>query len=433
MKLVSKFNMIFLSLVLMTTVLLFEISNQTRQEKFIVYRQSYKTGQVKTLSASECLISRSNNQEITKYIDGNVQQMYTFSHIETAQTGSLTDYRYIGDKPNNYVYFNCKDDSDTNTCEIWRIVGVFEVEDGNGNKEQRLKLIKSDSIGNYSWSTNNSNEWTTATLNAVLNNGSYWNSLSSTAKDMIGDAKFFLSGGTSDASTTASAYYTLERSNDNLINNSPNWIGKVAVMSPSDYAYTYALNVNESCYNSIINCTSDDSISSWIYNLDVTENGVNDKTQWLLFPFSANSNKTLSISTKLENSYIMYDIYNAHNVRPVVYLKSNIYLTDGTGSEESPYSLSFEVNSEKLNSGCYEEIIDDSELTNTDKTDDITVENIDNSSEVNTENTDTSSVVNVDNTLSTVSIVILIVSLMLIACGSFIIYFNCIKIKQSNK
>lgn len=418
----KKLNVVFFSLVLMTTILLFEIGNQSKKDIYIIDRQVYKTGQVKALSASECLISRSNNQEITKYADGNVQQMYTFNHVETIQTGSLTDYRYIGDIPNNYVYFNCTDDSDTSTCEVWRIIGVFEVEDENGNKEQRLKLIKSDSIGNYSWDSNNVNEWSTASLNTVLNSGEYWNSLSNTAKDMIGDAKYYLAGGTSNASTTASVYYISERSENVLTGNSTNWIGKVAIMSPSDYAYTYALNVNGSCYNSIINCSSEDSLSSWIYNLNATEDGGEDTTQWLLFPFSANSNGALNISTGLENSYIMYDVYNAYDVRPVVYLKSNVYLVDGTGSEESPYTLSLEVNSEKLNSGCYEEIKDDSEIVDDNNND----ENVDESGE-------TSSVVNVDNTLSTVSNTILVISLMLIVCGCFVIYFNCIKVKKGNK
>ena len=44
--------------------------------------------------------------------------------------------RYIGNKPNNYIYFNCSttDENEMNdtTCEKWRIVGVFNnIEDEN--------------------------------------------------------------------------------------------------------------------------------------------------------------------------------------------------------------------------------------------------------------------------------------------------------------
>ena len=72
--------------------------------------------------------------------------------------------RYAGANPNNYVYFNC-DDKDSNnvsygekdydytsSCEIWRIIGVFDVDNGMGKVEKRLKLIRdafADSDGNY--------------------------------------------------------------------------------------------------------------------------------------------------------------------------------------------------------------------------------------------------------------------------------------------
>ena len=36
--------------------------------------------------------------------------------------------RYYGASPNNYIYFNCDDYSNqtSSTCEVWRIIGVFE-------------------------------------------------------------------------------------------------------------------------------------------------------------------------------------------------------------------------------------------------------------------------------------------------------------------
>ena len=49
--------------------------------------------------------------------------MWTFSHEETEQLWTTTDYRYIGANPNNYVKFN---------DELWRIIGVFGVDDGTG-------------------------------------------------------------------------------------------------------------------------------------------------------------------------------------------------------------------------------------------------------------------------------------------------------------
>ena len=57
--------------------------------------------------------------------------------------------RYIGADPSNYIYFNCStsDISKMNsaTCEKWRIVGLFNnIEDENGNKSSRIKIIKDE-------------------------------------------------------------------------------------------------------------------------------------------------------------------------------------------------------------------------------------------------------------------------------------------------
>ena len=51
--------------------------------------------------------------------------------------------RYVGSNPCNYVSFN---------DETWRIIGVMNnIDDGSGKKETRLKIIRNESLGNYSW------------------------------------------------------------------------------------------------------------------------------------------------------------------------------------------------------------------------------------------------------------------------------------------
>ena len=92
--------------------------------------------------------------------------------------------RYIGADPDNYVYFNCSDYSNpsSSTCELWRIIGIFD-ENTHGVSGQKLvKLIRNESIGNYSWdnktsgvgsstSSNGSNDWSDARLMMLLNPG----------------------------------------------------------------------------------------------------------------------------------------------------------------------------------------------------------------------------------------------------------------------
>ena len=79
--------------------------------------------------------------------------------------------RYIGEwessKVKNKVYFNCEPDDGTyeyghedysydSSCETWRILGVFDVEDGKGNTEKRLKIINKESKFYASWDSSDS-------------------------------------------------------------------------------------------------------------------------------------------------------------------------------------------------------------------------------------------------------------------------------------
>ena len=199
------------------------------QSKIVVTSYDRKQG----TNAVELVKSKANEESLDYNTATSEQQkeMWTFTHPETEQTGALTDYRYIGANPNNYVKFN---------DELCRIIGVFSVDDGTGKVEERLKIIRDESIGNYSWdnkssgtgsstSSYGSNEWTDARLNYLLNPGHesesaggslYWNSgsgncysgsnnatttcdftstgLKEEARNMIGDSLWYLGGTTTD-------------------------------------------------------------------------------------------------------------------------------------------------------------------------------------------------------------------------------------------
>ena len=107
--------------------------------------------------------------------------------------------RYIGADPNNYVYFNCSDynNQSDSTCEKWRIIGVFNnVTKSDGSKENLAKIIRADSLGNYSWdykkngvgtSTTKygSSDWTDSQLMMMLNPTSYLKSGYTNSSDII--------------------------------------------------------------------------------------------------------------------------------------------------------------------------------------------------------------------------------------------------------
>ena len=305
-------------------------------------------------------IVASANPETLDYntaTDEQKNQMWTFTHEATEQLKATTDYRYIGANPNNYVKFN---------DELWRIIGVFDVDDGTGKIEKRMKIIRNESIGNYSWDYTSrgsfKNEWKKAQLNTLLNSGAYYNrttgsyynnstsasnvdftstGLTDTAKSMIGDAKWYL-GGTTDFTSSsnglASHFYSYERGTA-VYNSSrsTNWTGKVGLMYPSDYGYATSGGSSKnraSCmakelYNWDDSSYSDCKNNDWLYN--------SSQYQWTMSP---RADYSIGVFSVYAAGYV--DINNAYYAlagRPVVHLKSTIKVISGSGTTSSPFIL----------------------------------------------------------------------------------------------
>ena len=129
----------------------------------------------------------------------------TISNLAKTDTVNLAtddadkNVRYIGKDPSNYVYFNCSDYNNptADTCELWRIIGVFNnVTKSDGSKENLVKIIRADSLGNYFWdykkkgvgtSTDDggSNDWTDSQLMMMLNPTNYLKSGYTNSSDII--------------------------------------------------------------------------------------------------------------------------------------------------------------------------------------------------------------------------------------------------------
>ena len=285
-------------------------------------------------TAVDTLLAKVNPEDLdyNSATDTQKKEMWTFSHPETEQTEALTDYRYIGADPNNYVTFN---------NETWRIIGVFTVDDGTGKKEERLKIIRNESIGNMAWDSNKTNDWPNATLNANLNSGDYWtNNLSDNAKSMIGDTLWYLGGTSNYTSSTnglTSHFYSYERGTTVYSGRDTSWVGKVGLMYPSDYGYATSGGsttdrnacLNKELYNWDSSDFSDCKNNDWLYE--------SSYHQWTITPRASNSYYVFRVGFA---GYLRYYSANkAIGVRPVVFLKSSIKIVDGDGSSSNPYIL----------------------------------------------------------------------------------------------
>ena len=303
---------------------------------------------------------------------------------ELAQTDTTNlatdDYgntRYIGANPNNYV------DVDG---DIWRIIGVMkDIDDGTGDKSDRVKLIRIEPIGDYSWDTSESsinsgrgiNEWSQADLMKLLNPGYesesvggslYWNSSSGTCyygqnnettscdftstgikdklKNMLGNA-VWNTGVSTTPEQIASKFYTEERGTRNgkictsgnycndVIDRTTTWTGLIGLMYPSDYGYATSggsTTDRATCLNTVLDgYVGDCSENDWLY--------LSTLTQWTLSPF-ADSSDASTVHLLADNGTIVPDYAaNFIGVSPVVYLTSNVKISGGEGTSESPFSL----------------------------------------------------------------------------------------------
>ena len=265
--------------------------------------------------------------------------LYTITHPadNTLQIGtneSVTEYRYRGASPKNYVTFNGK---------MWRIIGVFKVDDGTGKIENRIKLIRNESIGEYKWDTSGSNNWARpSTLNTELNT-TYLNSLDSTSKSMIRNTKYYLGGYNGWASgqgytQTSVQMYSYERkiknttSNEFYYGSNPNsWVGKVALMYLSDYGYASSNCENKRIWdtNSSTNDIRACNGTNWLFK---------GNTEWLLPQDASGSRGAFFVySNGNANSNSVSDFQLA--VRPVLYLTSSVRITGGDGTSTNPYTL----------------------------------------------------------------------------------------------
>ena len=272
--------------------------------------------------------------------------LYTITHAKdsTLQIGTnedITEYRYRGASPKNYVTFN---------NEVWRILGVFPTDDGTGNIENRIKIIKDQSIGNYQWnttqvaSTSSYNNWTGATLMKYLN-GTYYNSLiNNNSIDMVDDVKYYL-GGYIDPKITKNVMYQYERkisgSGTYYYSTNPNsWIGKLALMYVSDYGYA----ASDECTQNLSNYNDTTCASNnWLYNIKVN--------QWILSQYVSGSKYSFDVISTGVVYYRTVD-YDQNAIRPVLYLKPEVMIESGDGTSTNPYKLSLYKNEDTSNANA---------------------------------------------------------------------------------
>ena len=278
---------------------------------------------VKGLTATEfaqAKVGTDGLEPITHTIDNTLQVDSKFA----------TEYRYRGGDSvvKNYVTFN---------NETWRIIGVIPTEDTNGKVENRIKIIRDESIGDMKWNETTSNNWVTGTLNTYLNND-YYNTLTTDAKNMIGTAKYYL-GGYNSSAITSDVMWQYERKNNAnrtgyyygtnpIMQNDAN--KKIAIMYASDYVYAASKECTSSL-NDYAGSASCKTTNNW---LDKSAN------TWLLPQDSGYSFCAFYVYSGGSVNYSSDVSLGECAVRPVLSLSSNVKISGGEGTSQKPYQLS---------------------------------------------------------------------------------------------
>ena len=345
-----------------------------------------KENKRETMDIDACSIPRGNAANaIMKLDDGSDGDegsgVYKVSHdaipASSSATGSeipaVTDYRYYGASPNNYI---CLDMEGQSTCpdkHLYRIIGSIYEEKENTN---RIKVIKATPLtdgttSKFSWDykVNNGNSsfdniWATitsgnysnsltsgSTLMQLLNSGAWWNGtsgsyynhsttattvnftnykLSDKAKSYITTSRYYLGGYNTSRGVMTNQFYTYERGTARYGTDRPlYWEGMVGLMYPSDYGYAAGSScaTGTGLYFYDRGCKNKDWLNSNI-------------SQWLMFPKS-----DFSINVFFLNLYgfVENDSYNGvyivRSVRPTFYLTFSTFITLGTGTLTDPYIL----------------------------------------------------------------------------------------------
>ena len=254
-----------------------------------------------------------------------------------------SDYgvRYKGNNPNNYIWYNgelyriigktpvCTAVNTDNTCKTWNNNGL-------------VKIIRNDSIGGLSYNANttSSSTWVGSSIQKNLNECflgqinsrsnttcsaycySYYNGSQKTVAkcdytqngiassgdyfNMIYDGVYWNIGVSSSTEASGKTQYEKEKASLTSVTL------KIGLMYASDYGYAMS--------------STNDYKNNWLFTKG---------KEWTMTAYSSSDPVVVYFSGGLSH----YNAYMGYAVRPVLYLKSNVYVISGDGSEGNPYKI----------------------------------------------------------------------------------------------
>ena len=259
--------------------------------------------------------SQSNQTLLADYVisqyTGTQGDNALYYHNSTLTNGAGDNsYRYAGasDSVNNYICLG----SDATTCpdaNLFRIIGVF------GDK---TKVIRAKSVGNKQWDTNNSNTWSSSSLNTYLN-GEYLTSLGTLA-EKIATTTWKVGGGayaniSQSVPKTAYQYEVGSSASTTTVDK------KIGLMYVSDYGYA----ADQSGWTTKLSSYSSNTSKNWLYL---------GSYEWTISRDSGTTNYAFYV--RGTGSVDVYSATISYAVRPSFNLESSVKYVSGSGSMSDP-------------------------------------------------------------------------------------------------
>ena len=224
------------------------------------------------------------------------------------------DYYYYGDNPNNFIYYNCTNELDTKTCELWRIVGFHYDKDTN---KYITKIVRNDYLDKHIFD-NEKNTWENSSIARYLNE-------EYKLKQNIHAEFTFKESNITSLDANINSLSSLDTENK----------AKVVLLEVTDYLYASAFQKNkisECDMTCLKNNWLNKNTSEWTMTTNYQKPYVDEETQEEITP---ENNMVYSVGNEIKGNNISGKL----NVRPVVYLKSRTLLTSGDGTLDNPYII----------------------------------------------------------------------------------------------
>ena len=319
-----------------------------------------------------------------------------------------SNFRFIGKDTKNYVKFN---------NELWRVIGIFNTTDADGNYAKRIKIVRNDSIGSgIVWDSSSSkvnngygvNEWAQSAVMKLLNpgyennkvmhdsgseivtnNSLYWNKTSGSCLSSGGlstSSCDFTSMGLSDSSKlmidsvlwntgaitndtqniTPNQMYTYERGDKNGKTNFD--ASNYPTVDSVDRTTTWFGKVGLPYPSDYIMASGDGSGNDRSKCMSSNPNVYGDcssNNNWMGVNLSsplmtmspvygaAFPSFTTSMITSL---YTMPAVNNNYVLKPAVYLNPKVKITSGSGTQSDPFNIEL---GEEANTTLYYGLVPD--------------------------------------------------------------------------